>query len=380
MTVALAAPARAGSKAWLRTTHRASTPDDTWSRITPLLRPAGITRVGELTRLDEVGIPVVQAVRPRSHSLAVTMAAGVTPLLARVGAAMAALELWHAEHLSFAPSWASLGEVRADLGYNPESLRLHAPHLLNDGMVLDWVPATVLNTGAATMVPRAFVEYDLRVREEWAPPLLVTTRDGLAAGNTHAEAVLHALYELVERDCVARAHIAGAAVRLDPAGVDAGDARSMLDRLAAAGVRARVHDVTGPTDIAAFEVLLESDGALPARGAACHLDRDVALCRALGAAARERLARIAGARDDLPLHPRAAAAPGRALGDAPAVRRWAEVPTLRTASFAGDVAEVADRVRRGGAGPVLVVDLSHDGVGLPVARVVVPGLLGAAAR
>jgi ribosomal protein S12 methylthiotransferase accessory factor len=376
ITVALAAPATTGSKAWFRSTHRACAPEQTWSRIAPLLRHAGITRVADLTRLDDPGIPVMQAIRPQSHSLVVTLAGGVTPLLARVGAAMASLELWHAENLPFPQRWASLGEVRANLGYNPEGLRLHTPNLLNDGMVLDWVPATQLLSGRTTLLPRAVVEHDLRVRDEWSPPVFVASRDGLAAGNTHAEAVLHALYEVVGRDCAARAHLAGAAPRLDLAGIDSDDARRMLDRFAAAGACVHIHDVTGPADVAAFEVTLDATGAAPAvRATACHLDREVALCRALCAAARERLARIAGARDDLPLEPEADDAPPR-LADAPALRRWSGVSTVVTStSFAGDVAAVADRVRRGGAGPVLVVDLSRDGVGLHVVRVVVPGLL-----
>ncbi len=374
-TAALATTARAGSKAWLRATHRACPPEDTWSRITPLLRHAGITRVADVTRLDEVGIPTVQAVRPQSHSLAVSVASGVTPQLARVAAAMAQLELWHAEQLGHPPYWASLGEVRASLGYNPEALRLRTPHLLNDGMVLDWVPATVMSTGRSTMVPRALVDHDLRVREEWAPPVFDASRDGLAAGNTHAEAVLHGLLEVVGRDCVARAHAAGAAPRLDTSSVDGDDARRLLDRFAAAGVAVRIHDVTGPTEVPAFEVTLVAPGTARVRGSACHLDREVALCRALCAAARERLARISGARDDLPLDPAAAVA-APALADAPAVRAWRDVPTLASSTFAGDVAAVAERVRHAGAGPVLVVDLSRSDVGLPVARVVVPGLRG----
>ena len=380
MAVALASPATAGSKAWFRATHRACAPEDTWARISPLLHHAGITRVADITRLDEVGVPTVQAIRPDSHSLTVSVASGVTPRLARVAAAMASLELWHAEQLPHASHWAALAEVRATLGYNPDGLPLHAHHLLNDGMVLDWVPATVLATGRTTMVPRAVVEYDLRAGEEWAPPVFVASRDGLAAGNTNAEAVLHGMLEVVARDAVARAHIAGSAARLDTATVDSDDARRMLDRLAAAGVQATVHDVTGPTDIAAFEVTL-SGGAVPAvRAAACHLDREVALCRALCAAARERLARIVGARDDLPLDPAETGAGAAALKDAPAVRHWDALATVRTSNFAGDVGEVAERVRRSGAGPVLVVDLTRLDVGLPVARVVVPGLLRAAGR
>ncbi|HEV7679661.1 MAG TPA: YcaO-like family protein [Candidatus Dormibacteraeota bacterium] len=382
--MALAAPARTGSKGWLRGTHRACPPEETLARIAPLLRPAGISRIGELTRLDSPGVAVMQAVRPASRSLVVTVASGVTPELARVAAAMSSLELWHAERLAFPPLWAALAEVRADIGYNPHTLRQHTPSLLNDGMVLDWVPATVLLTGRSTLVPRSVVEYDLSVRDEWSPPVFVASPDGLAAGNTSPEAVLHGLYELLERDSVARAHLLPDAVRIDLSSVDCRDARRMLDAFAAAGATVVVTDVTGPTGIAAFEVAVSGGGAPAATGAGCHLDRDVALCQALATAARERLARIVGARDDLPLAPPSSPArDGRraAVSTLPAaIRRYTDVAGTTTASFAGEVAEVAARIPRCGAGPVLFVDLTRPEMGLPVVRVVVPGLLHGAGR
>src|SRR5258708_29273028 len=199
VTVALAAPARSGSKGYFRGTHRACPPEETWARITPLLRAAGIARVGDVTRLDTVGIPVFQAVRPASHTLAVTLGSGLTPVLAPVSAAMASLELWHAERLVAPPSFSALGAVHANLGYNPYALPLRAHHLLNDGMVLAWVPASVLLTCRPTMVPRQCAEYDLRLREEWSPPVFVPSAAGLACGNTHTEAVLHALYHAIVR-------------------------------------------------------------------------------------------------------------------------------------------------------------------------------------
>ncbi len=375
MSVALAAPARSGSKGWLRGTHRACAPEETWSRIAPLLRAAGITRTSEQTRLDTVGIPVVQAVRPGSRNLVVTLGGGITPMLARVGAAMSALELWHAERLHVPVRWAALAEIRAELGYNAFALPLHTPNLLGDGTVVDWVPATVLLTGRETLVPRACVAYDLSVREEWAPPLFVASADGLAAGNTHAEAVLYALYEVIERDCVAAAHQApeGEIARIDPGSIDSEDACRMLERLTEAGAGVTILDITGPTRVATFEVIVAAPGAPTVSAAASHLDREVALCRALAAAAAERLARLTGARDDLPLRPARREATAAAAPSA-APRAYRDVPSLITASFAGDVAEVAERVHRSGAGPVLVVDLSRDAVGLPVARVIVPGL------
>jgi len=377
MTVTLAAPAGSGSKGFFKGTHRACTPEETWARIAPLLAAAGVTRVGELTRLDVLGIPTAQAVRPASRTVAVTLGAALTPTHARVCAAMAALELWHAERMDTPPHWSAVAEVRATLGYNPYALPLRTPHLLNDGMVLDWVPARLLDSGRSTLVPRACVECDLTLRDEWSPPLFAQTSAGVAAGNTHAEAVLHALYEVLARDAVAasRALPAEQRVRVDVDGVDSDDARRLLDRLAAAGLRVTVFDATGRTGVPCFEVVTESRSPrLVARGAACHLDRSVALCRALAAAARERMALVTGVRDDLPV----AVDRGDRDTEAPPAegprRAWSAIPSHGTASFAGDVADIGNRLRRDGAGPALVVDLERPEVGLPVVRVVVPGL------
>jgi ribosomal protein S12 methylthiotransferase accessory factor len=293
---------------------------------------------------------------------------------------MASLELWHAERIDTAQIWSALGAVRATLGYNPYGLPLHAPHLLNDGMVLDWVQATLLHSGAATLVPRVVAEHDLTVRDEWAPPVFLRSRAGLAAGNTHAEAVLHALYELLAHDAAAamqeapeRHHV------LDLSTVDSDDARRLLDRFASAAVAVTVYDITGDTGVAAFEVVAESHSPhVVARGRACHLDPAVALCRALAAAARERLALLTGVRDDIPVV--STATPPRSSRDTAErqpgmpTRSFADIPSRSTTSFAGDIAELCARIEARGAGPAIVVDLSRESIGLPVVRVVVPEL------
>src|SRR5690242_3809749 len=50
-------------------TRRAVSPTETLRRIRPLLRPAGITRLADVTGLDWIGIPVYQAIRPNSRTL-----------------------------------------------------------------------------------------------------------------------------------------------------------------------------------------------------------------------------------------------------------------------------------------------------------------------
>jgi ribosomal protein S12 methylthiotransferase accessory factor YcaO len=51
-------------KVFKRGTHRTISPDDTLERIAPKARQIGITRLGNVTGLDRIGIPVTVAIRP----------------------------------------------------------------------------------------------------------------------------------------------------------------------------------------------------------------------------------------------------------------------------------------------------------------------------
>ena len=53
-------------------------PLETVRRILERKREFGITRVGSITELDRIGIPVVQAVRPLSRSVSVNQGKGLT--------------------------------------------------------------------------------------------------------------------------------------------------------------------------------------------------------------------------------------------------------------------------------------------------------------
>jgi ribosomal protein S12 methylthiotransferase accessory factor len=112
----------------------------------------------------------------------------------------------------------------------------------------------------------------------------------------------------------------------------------------------------------------------------CHPDRNVALLRALTEAAQSRLGFISGARDDpaswdYPAGTDQEARPGADLaGDA--VRDFTTVPAFDGDSFDADVAWELAALRSAGIGEVIAVDLTHEDFGIPVVRVIVPGLEG----
>jgi ribosomal protein S12 methylthiotransferase accessory factor len=67
---------------------RVRPPEQTWNAIKPRLREFGITRVGEVTGLDRIGLPVWIAIRPNARTLSVSQGKGLDDTAARVSAAM----------------------------------------------------------------------------------------------------------------------------------------------------------------------------------------------------------------------------------------------------------------------------------------------------
>jgi YcaO-like protein with predicted kinase domain len=370
-------------------THRLVSPSETLARFRPFALPMGITRLGHITGLDHIGIPVVVAVRPNSRSVSVSQGKGLDPAQAMASALMEAIEGFHAEVIG-AGRLATYRRLAADC------------------VVVD--PLTLPTTGRS-FAPDAPISwrqgFDLLRREPaWVPTELVHTdytrplegyfpagSNGLASGNHLAEAIGAAICELVERDAVALWTASGIRARaeraLDTASVDDPDCRALLAKYDGAGIAVRLWNVTTDIGIAAFVCDIRDPSAgEPGRrrrfhGAGCHPDRVIALIRALTEAAQSRLTYIAGIRDDL-LPAEYEEPPGAEILDAlvdalcqetPATSLRA-VPTFNAADLGQDLRWELERLRTAGIMRVVAVDLTRPDFGIPVVRVVIPGLEG----
>lgn len=371
----------AASKQVLRGTHRAVPPETTWARVQPLLPAMGITRVAELTGLDVIGIPTFQAVRPNARTLSVSQGKGVTPALARASAVMECIELWHAENLPPAPVLATVAEMAPLLPYSVFDLPRPPRSVLSPHTRLSWAPATALDGARSVWVPQALVQLDFSPDGSWRLPVFHRSGTGLASGNTIEEAILHALYEVVERDGLQHAgpwnHTDA---DLDLGSVPAGSTtRWTLNRFAAADIHVRVRDLTPVTDLPCYEAEIWSH-ALPMRfgGAGCHRDPDVALSRALTEAAQSRLTLIAGTRDDIPdstyqWFTSRARLRSPFPTTRPTVRFPATVPP-DPGTFAEDLHHITHTVRKRTPHGVFWVDLTRPELGIPVVQVLAPGM------
>ena len=102
-----------GEKAYSLGTHRVATPSETLGVFEQCRDRLGITRVGVVTGLDTIGIPVVTVCRPNARSLSVAQGKGVDLLAAKVSGLGESIEAWHAEHVLLPLRLASWRELAA---------------------------------------------------------------------------------------------------------------------------------------------------------------------------------------------------------------------------------------------------------------------------
>ncbi|WP_369265248.1 YcaO-like family protein [Streptomyces sp. R35] len=358
----------------LNGTVRARTPDDTWGVLAPRLPRYGITRVADLTGLDHLGLPVWTAIRPGAHTLAASQGKGATDRLAAISATMEAIELWHAEQPLPVDQYGTAQDLNPP--YPLLSLPLRVAHPGLAYLPLEWTAGTGLTTGRPMLVPTSLISRAPRTM--WTPHVLRTTSTGLACGNTPEEALLHAMYEVIERDVLHTDETADGALRhlVDQVTVDDPYARALIDRLQDRHVLLELAVVEGRYGIPVCLAYLWSED-YPAwfAGSGCHTDAAIALTRAITEAAQSRLTCIAGTRDDLASRDEVFDTSLPTPQTAAAMTPWkpANGAAAAESTFAKQVEDVATRIEAVTGHEPIAVTLSGPDEPLAAVKVVAPG-------
>ena len=406
--------------------NRSLTPEETLVRVAPRMKSIGITRVSDITGLDRLGIPVWSAVVPKSRDfLSVYNGKGISHVGAKTGAIMEAFER-HAA-LTFERPYvrASYDEVaRTRRAIDPKTVGLPMdPQYRGDREIL-WTEGHEIATGEPVLVPADLAGLN--------PPGIpaanraygICSSNGLAAGNTYEEAVAQALCELVERDAWTIADILGHWVpraKFDAARAKAGlpkldwrgqeqpfdddgerypvidldtvdgDVRRLCDRFLEAGLPPTLREITSDIGIPTFTATVreEVDRDLPRAhlGVGTHPEPRIAALRALSEAAQSRVVDIQGVREDM----------SSATEDVPSYmthakrvsrinkKSWLHMETDHKRSFRDiassraedtldDIRRIVSALQRCGLPSAIEVDVTNPEVGVPVTRVIVPGL------
>lgn len=341
---------------------------------------AGITRVADITNLDRIGIPVFSSIRPMADRGAISVynGKGATPTEARVSAMMEGLERYSAEvrdrELSIA-RYSDLGQNALD----PADLIL--PAAAEPGAEIPWFPGWDILNHEEIMVPANAVFHPLP--QEYKR-LFRTNTSGLASGNELEEAVFHGLAEVIERDAWALVEAARKAGPL-VGGVGDGLAGSLLGKFAAAEVAVYLRDITSDIGISTCAAVSDDlklrDPTLMTTGMGTHTNAGVAVLRALTEVAQSRLTQIHGAREDTTL-----ADFRRQIGyertkrlnkhwfEESSHKDFSEIESFDSDDFLLDINYMLKKLEEAGLDRVVVVDLTREEIGVPVVRVIVPGL------
>lgn len=369
------------SKTYTNDTQRAVPPETTQARIEGLLPAAGITRVADITSLDRVGIPVFSSIRPTAGRGAVSVynGKGATPAEARVSAMMEGIERFSAEvdgslltgrysSLSAREHAVDPADLILPAGSNPDSL-------------IPWARGYDLVSEEEILVPASAVYHPLPMEYF---QLFRTSTNGLASGNTPEEAIFHALMELVERDAWSLVE-ASRDTGPELTGITDDLALSLLERFRKAEIEVIVRDITSdigiPTIAAISDDTLLKDPALLTLGMGTHTSARIALLRALTEVAQSRLTQIHGAREDTTtadIRKRMGYERTKRMNrywfESRGTRGFSDLVSFDSNDFLDDITRTLQLLQKAGIRKVIAVDLTRKEIGVPVFRVIVPGL------
>jgi putative methanogenesis marker protein 1 len=363
-------------------THRALAPEDTLSRIDDKMPAAGITRVADITNLDRIGIPVFSSIRPMAENGAISVynGKGATPIEAKVSAMMEGIERYSGEVKERELSISRYSELKREQNaLDPSDLIL--PEGSDPDSKIPWIEGYDIMNDEVLLVPANAVFHPLAHSYKL---LFRTNTSGLASGNEIEEAIFHGLAEVIERDAWS---IVEATRNIAPIIQNVGDGRAgdLLTKFSLAQVAIYLKDITSdigiPTCAAVSDDIKLRDPTLLTTGMGTHICADVAVLRALTEVAQSRLTQIHGAREDTTV-----ADFRKQIGyertkrlnkhwfDVSMSKDFADIKSYDSNDFLEDIKYMAGRLEEAGMDKVIVVDLTREEIGVPVVRVIVPGL------
>jgi len=363
-------------------------PKETLDRVLPLLSKAGMDPLEDITPKDNIGIPVFSVARQSTAhgKRKVYNGKGTTPEQAMASAVMEAMERYSAElRETDEIIYGTVDEAMATgLTLDPAEMILPMRTLnyyRND--VIAWCRGYEMFRGEEIWVPACAVYHPYFPDGDMQ--LFRFHTNGIASGNTMEEAILHSMFELIERDawsiCEHREK-ANADVMVDEGSV----CDSLMKMFSDNGVEIYLKDLTSdigiPTIGAAADDVATKDPELLTIGVGTHLNPEIAAIRALTEVAQSRTTHKHGSKINAKLQ-RISQEMGYE-NIKKANRVWysktgssvklSDMERLDTPYVLDDIEVVFDNLIRCGFDKVIAVDITRPEVNVPSVRMIIPGL------
>ncbi|WP_407432401.1 YcaO-related McrA-glycine thioamidation protein [Methanobrevibacter sp.] len=293
---------------YFKGTHRIIPPSQTIENNEDKCKIAGITRITEITHLDRIGLPVFSAIRPTSQDGAISIygGKGISVEHAKASAMMEGFERYSAEKQNENTVTGSISEISSK-GNTIDIETLNLPKDFKkeniDSLNLEWNICHDLISGEYYYVPSNAIYHPYVTDDNTIQSLFKSNTNGLASGNSLEEAILHGMFEVIERDAWSifeLTHKNSAQIDLDS--IESDVVNDALLKFSENEINIKLMDLTAdinvPTIAASADDTLLKDAGLLTLGIGTHLDPEVAILRALTEVAQSRATQIHGARED----------------------------------------------------------------------------------
>ena len=380
---------------FIKGTYRVKDPVDTYDSNEEKLRTAGITRITEITHLDRVKIPVFSSIRPTAQSGGVSVYAGkgATVEQARASAMMEGFERYSAEKQDIDQEKISISaynEIKNESVLNPNDLLL--PKSFENQNIemqkLEWIEAEEIISESPILVPANAVFHPYIPNREIKPSAMAMFKgntNGLASGNVIEEAVLHGIFEVVERDAWSIFELTKRNKKqIDLDTIENETVSELVEKFTSQGIKIKLMDITAdlkiPTIVASADDTVLKDAALLTLGVGTHLNPEIAAIRALSEVAQSRATQIHGTREDTvraDFMRKAGYENMKRTNKAYFVEEdekinLSDIENKITGSIKKDIEVSIEEVQKAGLDKVIYYDLTREEIGVNVARVIIP--------
>lgn len=370
----------------LDSTIRAQPIENTINSIKPILKKIGVTRVANVTGLDEIGIPVAISIRPNAKHLSVSQGKGTSWELAYISATMESIEAYHAENPAQPDLYGNYRQLSKANSVLPLDIFtkgfFQIDHLYD--IPIGWVKSLNLVTQEEVYLPHALICLDsTSPRKEYG--FFLVTSNGLAAGNVLDEAICHGIYEVIERDSLFHWKKLSiqkrtlTQIQLDT--IDSVVNQELLSKFASIKLSIQVWDITSHLQIPAFHCAIYDSDKLRNlgifTGTGTHLSKEIALTRALTEAAQTRLTLITGSRDDVFFNYYQKQHHGVQHNEQYSHGNKTYQECMQPAydySFEANKMQLLPRLKESGYSNVIMINHTKPEIGIPVVHIFIPGL------
>ena len=286
-------------------TFRSASFDQTLKKISRSIDKLNISRIIDLTPLDKIGFPTYTICRPDPSFENYSCGKGINSKAAMVSSLMEAYE-YHTRYgleknMATDKTKRGIGKIGKYLA--PEKLNLPIEFKTHSKARFDWVQAIELFSQEKIYLPADVMTLRHYSHPGITPVNPFQSTNGTASGNCIYEAIIHSIFEIIERDALVLSNFA------PPVAVEfrASDFPTEISRLVKkilnCNIKVFAFDITSDLQVPSYQIYLAEqsgpDSFFIHSGQGTHLNSHIAFSRALNEACQVRLTYFSGSREDV---------------------------------------------------------------------------------